>query len=87
MIKVTRLNGQELYVNADLILFVESSPETILTLENGKKVTVKETIPQVIDRVVEFKARCFPKVTGSSEKKNTLFGGIMLLNPPSAFQF
>ena len=66
MIKVTRLNGQEVYVNADLILFVESSPETILTLENGKKVTVKETIPQVIDRVVEFKSRCFPKVVGSS---------------------
>jgi len=63
MIKVTRLNGQEVYVNADLILFVESSPETILTLENGKKVTIKESIPQVIDHIVEFKARCFPKVT------------------------
>jgi flagellar protein FlbD len=66
VIKVTRLNGQEVYVNADLVLFVESSPETILTLENGKKITVKETIPQVIDRVVEFKARCFPKVTSPS---------------------
>jgi flagellar protein FlbD len=64
VIKVTRLNGQEVYVNADLVLFVESSPETILTLENGKKITVKETIPQVIDRVVEFKGRCFPKVAG-----------------------
>ena len=67
MIKVTRLNGQEVYVNADLILFVESSPETILTLENGKKVTIKETIPQVIDRVVEFKARYFPNVVDSSQ--------------------
>ncbi len=66
MIKVTRLNGQEVYVNADLILFLESSPETILTLENGKKVTVKESIPQVIDRVVEFKARTLPKVAGPS---------------------
>jgi len=64
MIKVTRLNGQEVYVNADLILFLESSPETILTLENGKKVTVKESIPQVIDRVVEFKSRVLPKVAG-----------------------
>jgi len=62
MIPVTRLNGQEVYVNADMILFLESSPETILTLENGKKVTVKETIPQVVERVVEFKSRCYPKV-------------------------
>jgi flagellar protein FlbD len=63
MIPVTRLSGQEVYVNAELILFLESSPETILTLQNGKKITVKETIPQVIDRVVEFKSRCYPKVT------------------------
>ena len=61
MIPVTRLNGQEVYINADLILFLESSPETILTLQNGKKITVKETIPQVVDRVVEFKSRIFPK--------------------------
>ena len=61
MIKVTRLNGQEVYVNSDLILFVEKSPETILTLQNGKKVTIKESIPEIIDRVIEFKSRCFPK--------------------------
>lgn len=63
MIQVTRLNGQEVFINADLILFLESTPETILTLENGKKVTVKETISQVIDRVVEFKSRCYPRIT------------------------
>ena len=62
MILVTRLNGQEVYVNADLILFLESSPETILTLQNGKKMTVKETIPQVVDRIVEFNKRIYPKV-------------------------
>ena len=62
MIQVTRLNGQEVYINADMILFLESTPETILTLENGKKVTVKETISQVVDRVVEFKSRCYPRV-------------------------
>jgi flagellar protein FlbD len=62
MIQVTRLNGQEVFINADLILFLESTPETILTLENGKKVTVKETISQVIDRVVDFKSRCYPRL-------------------------
>ena len=62
MIPVTRLNGQEVYVNADLVLFLESSPETILTLQNGKKITVKDSIPQVIDTIVSFKARCYPRV-------------------------
>ena len=62
MIPVTRLNGQEVFVNADLVLFLESSPETILTLQNGKKITVKDSIPQVIDKIVAFKSRCFPRV-------------------------
>jgi flagellar protein FlbD len=61
LIQVTRLDGQEVYVNSDLILFVEKSPETILTLQNGKKVTVKESIPAVIEKIIEFKSRCFPK--------------------------
>jgi flagellar protein FlbD len=68
MIPVTRLDGQAVYVNADLIMFLESSPETILTLENGKKVTVKETIPQVVDEIVKFKSRCYP---GLYESKQT----------------
>ena len=68
MIPVTRLNGQEVYINSDLILFLESSPETILTLQNGKKVTVKETIPQVIDKVVEFKSRILPKIFDGKQR-------------------
>jgi flagellar protein FlbD len=68
MIAVTRLNGQEVYVNADLILFLESSPETILTLQNGKKLTVKETIPQVVDRIAEFKTRCYPGFYGGGKE-------------------
>ncbi len=68
MIPVTRLNGQEVYINSDLILFLESSPETILTLQNGKKVTVKESIPQVIDKVVEFKSRILPKIFDGKQR-------------------
>jgi flagellar protein FlbD len=60
MIPVTRLDGQAVFVNADLILFLESSPETILTLENGKKMMVKESVPQVVDEIVKFKSRCYP---------------------------
>ncbi len=66
MIKVTRLSGQEVYINADLILFLESSPDTCLTLESGKKVMVQEAIPDVIERIVEFKRRCLPQVSTPS---------------------
>jgi len=57
MISVTRLNKTILYVNADLIEFLESTPDTIITLNTGRKVLVRETVDQVIDKVVAYKRR------------------------------
>lgn len=55
MIKVTRLNDSQLVINADLIEFVESIPDTIISLTTGKKIMVKESIDEIIDRVARFK--------------------------------
>jgi flagellar protein FlbD len=55
MIQLTRLNGQLLAVNSDLIKFVERSPDTMLTLVNGEKVIVRESMDQVISRIVDFR--------------------------------
>ena len=57
MIKVTRLNETELVINTDLIEFVESIPDTIISLTTGKKIMVKESIDDVIALVTEFKRR------------------------------
>ncbi len=57
MIKVTRLNGTELVVNAELIEFVEETPDTIVSLTTGKKVVVKESVNEIIRRVVNYKKR------------------------------
>ena len=55
MIKVTRINDSVLVVNADLIEFVEAIPDTIISLTTGKKIMVKESIDEVIERVARFK--------------------------------
>ena len=57
MIKVTRLNGKELIINADLIETVEATPDTIITLTTNSKFMVRETPEEVVDRVVEYKRR------------------------------
>ena len=57
MIKVTRLNDALLVVNAELIEFVEAIPETIICLTTAKKIMVKESIDEVIERVAEFKRK------------------------------
>jgi flagellar protein FlbD len=54
MIKVTRLNGKEFVVNADLIQYVEEMPDTILTLLNHEKVVVKERADEIVRRVIEY---------------------------------
>ncbi len=57
MIKVTRLNGKELVINADLIETVEATPDTIITLTTNSKYMVKETPEEIVDKVVEYKRR------------------------------
>ncbi len=56
MILLTRLNGLPFAINADLIERVEITPDTVLSLVDGKKYVVGETAQEVIDRVVAFRA-------------------------------
>ena len=44
MINVTRLNGKQIMINAELIESVEETPDTVVTLTDGKKFVVKEPI-------------------------------------------
>ena len=55
MIKVTRLNDTPLILNADLIEFVEAIPDTIISLTTGRKIIVKESPDEIIEKVVAFK--------------------------------
>jgi len=67
MIEVTRLNGKEFYVNSDLVLFVESTPDTVITLSNERKLVVSESVEQVVEKVIEFKRKV---ILGPVDKTN-----------------
>ena len=56
MIVVTRLNGPPLALNCDLIERAESTPDTVLTLVDGTKYVIQESVEQLIERVREFRA-------------------------------
>jgi flagellar protein FlbD len=55
MIRLTRLNSQQVTVNSDLIKLVESRPDTVITLINGEKFLVHETVDEVVARIIEFR--------------------------------
>ncbi len=62
MIRLTRLNGKEFVLNAELIKFVEATPDTIVTLASNEKVMVKEPVDEIVRRAIEYgrHLRAFP---------------------------
>lgn len=54
MITVTRLNGKEFVLNAELIRSVDCAPDTTITLINGDRVLVKEPPDVVVSRAVDY---------------------------------
>ncbi|MFQ5429126.1 MAG: flagellar FlbD family protein [Phycisphaerae bacterium] len=57
MIVVTRLNQNELVVNAEQIKTVESTPDTMITLINGERLIVRESVSEVVKRAIEYGRR------------------------------
>ena len=62
MIELTRLNGNPMVLNSDLIKTAESSPDTMLTLINGEKLIVREEVGEVVERVLAYRARLLATV-------------------------
>jgi len=54
MIAATRLNGKRFVVNAEQIRYIESTPDTMITLISGDRVMVKESIEEIVVRAIEY---------------------------------
>ncbi|MCL2164285.1 MAG: flagellar FlbD family protein [Oscillospiraceae bacterium] len=59
MIKLTRLNGKEFYFNSEIIETLDVTPDTVITTVQSKKFIVKESIEDIVDRIIEFRGRVF----------------------------
>jgi flagellar protein FlbD len=55
MIQLHRLNGAEVVVNAEIIESVEAHPDTVIQTATGNRFVVKESVSEVIKRVVEYR--------------------------------
>jgi flagellar protein FlbD len=56
VIHLTRLNDEEFVINCAQIERIESIPESNIILVNGKHYVVKESVDEIISRVVEYNA-------------------------------
>jgi flagellar protein FlbD len=69
MIKLTRLDGSEVYLNPDLIEILEETPDTHITLSNGNSYIFLEPARVVIGRIVSYRARVLHRVSAGGGAK------------------
>jgi flagellar protein FlbD len=54
VIKLTRLDGEVFVLNADLIRYIESRPDTFVTLTCGERMVVREPMDEVMERAIRY---------------------------------
>ncbi len=57
MILATKLNDKEFYINPHLIESLEETPDTRIHFFTGKVVIVKDTVQEIIDRIIEYRKK------------------------------
>ncbi|MDR0649664.1 MAG: flagellar FlbD family protein [Synergistaceae bacterium] len=55
MIELTRIKGEKFALNSDQIEMMEQTPDTVVTMLNGHKYLVRETIGEIIDKIEYFR--------------------------------
>lgn len=70
MIKLHRLNGAEIALNAELIESLESGQETVVNLATGNRFLVKEGTDEIIQKVLEYRRQ----VTVPGKAVNPIYG-------------
>jgi flagellar protein FlbD len=86
MIEVTRLNGNPMLVNSDLIKIAEASPDTMLTLINGEKLIVREGCQEILDKVLAYRALLLATVAAHTKAPGDLHRLVALSSHnPSAY--
>jgi flagellar protein FlbD len=55
MIAVTRLDGASMLLNAEVVEWIEQTPDTLIGLLNGERLLVRESPDELVRRIVAFK--------------------------------
>lgn len=57
MILVTRLDGTKYYLNPEMILTVEKTPDSVITLTNNVKFVVKDDAEEIVERFIRYQQK------------------------------
>ncbi|WP_056977812.1 flagellar FlbD family protein [Ligilactobacillus agilis] len=69
MIRLTSFKGKTFYLNPDLLYRIDETPDTVLTLTDGKNLVVKETASEVVALIITYRQKIYRQpVTNLVEK-------------------
>ncbi|EJF02204.1 flagellar FlbD family protein [Liquorilactobacillus mali] len=57
MIELVGLNGRTFFLNADLILKIEETPDTIITLVDDRNIIVKNKAVEIKELIIEYRRK------------------------------
>ncbi len=56
MIRLSKIKTlEEFYLNAELVETIEETPDTVITLVNGKKMIVDPSADEVVRRIMDYR--------------------------------
>ncbi|HNZ28656.1 MAG: Flagellar protein (FlbD) [Candidatus Aerophobetes bacterium ADurb.Bin490] len=68
MIFVQRFDGKKIVLNGELIEMIETTPDTIITMTTGKKITVKDSVDEIVSMVKKYKKEIYlPIINNKNE--------------------
>ena len=79
MVKLEKLNGSMIIVNAELIESVEAAPDTVINLATGNRFIVKNPVDEVVAKIVEYRkkvyseCKCVNPISGFEKKEEKPF--------------
>lgn len=56
MILVHRLRGEVVWLNPDLIESIETTPDTVITLVDGRRAVVRDSAEDIVERMMTYRA-------------------------------
>ncbi len=67
MIELMKTNGSKIVINADLIEEIKETPDTVITLTNGKKLLVKDSSDEIVEKVIEYRQKIMMGISRTGE--------------------
>ena len=71
MILVHRLRGEPLHLNPDLVESLEATPDTVLTLVDGRRMVLADDVGVVVDRIMRFRASVLVRAEDMRQQRDS----------------